>query len=115
MVSTTFLEARKEYPAARKQRDSEMISFAVRIRKDSFKPILVNDAEVSHMFGVARSTIWEWVDAGEFPEPKRVGRVRMRDGRERSRRTFWNRDDVELFARCRNMAEFRRLKQQRDA
>jgi predicted DNA-binding transcriptional regulator AlpA len=89
-----------------------MISFAVRIRQDLPESLLLNDAEVARLLGCARSSIWVWLDAGEFPEPKRIGKFRSSDGRQRSGRTVWHRHDIELFARCRNMAEFRRLKQE---
>jgi hypothetical protein len=90
-----------------------MISLAVRIRDNLPGLMLLSDAEVAYLLGVARSTIWSWVDAGEFPPPKRVGKARRGDGRNRACRSFWHRDDIELFARCRSMAEYRRLKLQR--
>jgi predicted DNA-binding transcriptional regulator AlpA len=91
-----------------------MISFAVRIRDNLPERLLLSDAEVAHRLGVARSTIWSWVDAGEFPPPKRVGKARRSDGKHRACRSFWHREDIELFARCRSMAEFTRLKRRQE-
>jgi hypothetical protein len=88
-----------------------MLSFAVKIRKNLPDPLLLNDAEVAALLGVARSTIWIWVDRREFPEPKRVGKRRSPTGVLHACRSFWHREDVELFARCRDMGEYRRLKQ----
>jgi excisionase family DNA binding protein len=87
-----------------------MLSFAVRIRKDLPASLLLNDREVATLLGCSRSTVWAWLDAGEFPEPRRFGRSRMSDGRQRSGRTFWRREDIELFVKCKDMAEYRRRK-----
>jgi excisionase family DNA binding protein len=59
----------------------------------------VRDGDVAVMLGVHRSTVWRWLDAGLIPAPRRVGG-----------RTLWSREEVELFARCRSMAEFQRLR-----
>ena len=63
------------------------------------RALWVADADVAAMLGVHRSTVWRWLDAGLIPPPRRVGR-----------RTLWCREEVELFARCRSMAEFERLR-----
>ena len=89
-----------------------MISFAIRVRDNLSERLLLNDAEVAALLGISRSTVWTWVDAGLFPMPKRVGRSQGNTGRQRACRTFWHRDDIELFARAQNMAEYRRLKRQ---
>ncbi len=87
-----------------------MLFFAVKVRNHLVEPLLLNDAEVARLLGCARSSVWAWLDAGQFPEPKRVGKFRLADGRQRSGRTFWYRADIQLFARCRDMAEYRKLK-----
>jgi hypothetical protein len=51
-----------------------------------------SDAEVAHLLGVARSSIWAWVDAGKSPPPKRVGQARRADGSHRACRAFWHRE-----------------------
>ena len=66
-------------------------------KRDPVRALWVADADVAVMLGVHRSTVWRWLDAGLIPPPRRVGR-----------RTLWCRDEVELFARCRSMAEFER-------
>ena len=63
------------------------------------QPLWIPDCEVAALLAVARSTVWRWLDAGLIPPPRRVGR-----------RTLWAREEVELFARCRTMAEFERLR-----
>lgn len=63
------------------------------------KPLLISDAEVAALLGVARSTVWRWLDAGLIPAPRRLGG-----------RTLWALRDVELFSRCRSLAEFERLR-----
>jgi predicted site-specific integrase-resolvase len=92
-----------------------MISLAVRIRQNLPNPLWLSDVEVAALLGISRSTVWAWLDRGDFPPPtKRIGKARTSHGRERSCRTLWHRDDVELFARCRSMVEFKRLKCQRE-
>ncbi len=59
-------------------------------------------AEVGRLLRVHRSTVWRWLDRRLIPEPRRVGG-----------RTWWSRRDLELFLRCSSMAEFRRLRHQR--
>jgi excisionase family DNA binding protein len=66
-------------------------------RGDGVRPLWITDHEVAALLAVARSTVWRWLDAGLIPPPRRVGR-----------RTLWCRAEVELFARCRTMAEFER-------
>jgi predicted DNA-binding transcriptional regulator AlpA len=89
-----------------------MISFAIRVREILTERLLLNDAEVAALLGISRSTVWTWLDAGELPAPKRVGRSQEGTRRQRACRTLWHRGDIELFARCQSMAEYRRLKQQ---
>lgn len=36
-------------------------------------PPLARTKEVAHALGVHRSTLWEWVKSGTFPEPLKVG------------------------------------------
>jgi excisionase family DNA binding protein len=56
---------------------------------------------VAALLGVHRSTVWRWLEQGLIPEPRRLGG-----------RTLWPRADIALFARCRSMAEYRRLRQE---
>lgn len=90
-----------------------MILFSAR-RLRSTDPLWITDADVAALLGVSRSTVWVWVDEGRIPEPHRVGAssINTRGGRRRSRATRWYRPDIELFADCRNMADFRRRKRQ---
>jgi excisionase family DNA binding protein len=55
--------------------------------------------EVAALLHVHRSTIWRWLEQGLIPQPRRLGG-----------RTLWSRADIELFAQCNSMGEFRRLK-----
>jgi predicted DNA-binding transcriptional regulator AlpA len=66
---------------------------------EGVRALWVTDAVVAAMLGVHRSTIWRWLDGELIPAPRRVGR-----------RTFWSREEIELFARCTSMSEFRRLR-----
>jgi predicted DNA-binding transcriptional regulator AlpA len=66
---------------------------------DGVRRLWVPDSVVAAMLGVHRSTIWRWLDQKLNPMPHRVGR-----------RTLWSLEEVELFARCSSMAEFRRLR-----
>jgi predicted DNA-binding transcriptional regulator AlpA len=63
------------------------------------RPLWIADAEVARMLNVHRTTVWRWREQELIPPPRRVGG-----------RTFWSRLDIELFAGCRSMSEFRRLK-----
>jgi prophage regulatory protein len=83
--------------AARQEARCSMIN--PRNTKCDVRALWVADADVAAMLGVARSTVWRWLDAGLIPQPRRVGR-----------RTLWCREEVELFARCHSMAEFERLR-----
>jgi excisionase family DNA binding protein len=58
--------------------------------------------EVAALLGIHRSTVYRWLDQGLIPPPRRIGG-----------RTVWARADVELFAECRSMAEFRGLRARR--
>ena len=50
--------------------------------------------QVCLMIGVARATIYRWVDAGVFPEPKKLSAYR-------SGRIAWLEDDVLNWMRTR--------------
>ena len=67
--------------------------------EEGVRALWVTDAVVAAMLGVHRSTIWRWLDGELIPAPRRIGR-----------RTLWSREEIELFARCTSMAEFRRLR-----
>jgi predicted DNA-binding transcriptional regulator AlpA len=54
---------------------------------------------VGAILGIHRSTVWRWLEQGLIPRPRRVGG-----------RTLWAQADIELFAGCGSLAEFRRLK-----
>lgn len=71
----------------------------LRAPKNGVEALWVADRDVAVILGVARSTIWRWLDAGLIPPPRRIGG-----------RTLWCREEVELFAGCRSMAEFERLR-----
>ncbi len=43
--------------------------------------------KVAKRFGVARSTIWRWLDEGSFPTPYRFGRLTVR----------WHEEDLKQF------------------
>jgi predicted DNA-binding transcriptional regulator AlpA len=58
--------------------------------------------EVSALLHVHRSTIWRWLDQALIPPPGRIGG-----------RTLWLRADIELFARCTSLSEFRKQKARR--
>jgi excisionase family DNA binding protein len=70
-------------------------------RGPDLQALWLPDAAVAALLGVHRSTIWRWLDQGLIPQPRRVGG-----------RTRWVRAEIELFARCSSMAEFRRLRRQ---
>ena len=91
-----------------------MLGFAVRRREPDAPPDWLCDVDVAARLGIDRATVWRWADAGLIPEPRRVGVIRTESGRTRSRTTRWLRADIELFVRSRDMAEFRRLKRERD-
>ena len=88
-----------------------MLGFAVRRREPECQPRWLADVDVAARLGIGRSTLWRWVDQGLVPQPIRVGRVQRSDGRTRSQASRWRAADIELFQECRNMAEFRRRKQ----
>jgi excisionase family DNA binding protein len=67
--------------------------------RPGLQALWIADTEVAGMLGVHRSTVWRWLDQGLIPPPRRIGA-----------RTLWLRADVELFARCGSLGEFRRLK-----
>ena len=62
-------------------------------------PLWITAEEVAALLGIHRSTVWRWIDQELLPPPRRIGG-----------RTLWLRADVELFARCSSLGEFRRLK-----
>jgi len=47
----------------------------------------MRDEEVAKRFGVARSTIWRWVQLGCFPKPYRLGPSTTR----------WHQKDIVAF------------------
>lgn len=53
---------------------------------------LLKRADVARMFGVIPETVREWVRAGKFPEPIRVGRM-----------LFFRPDDVRRFLESKGM------------
>ncbi len=63
------------------------------------RPLWIAAEEVAALLGVHRSTVWRWLDRGLIPSPRRIGG-----------RTLWLRADVESFAGCASLSEFRRLK-----
>jgi excisionase family DNA binding protein len=62
----------------------------------------IADTEVAALLHVHRSTVWRWLDQGLIPQPRRSGG-----------RTLWSRADIELFAECSSLVEFRRLRAHR--
>jgi excisionase family DNA binding protein len=58
--------------------------------------------DVAALLGIHRSTVYRWLDQGLIPPPRRIGG-----------RTLWSRADIELFAECSSLAEFRRLRAHR--
>jgi excisionase family DNA binding protein len=72
-----------------------------RNRGPDLQALWLPDVAVAALLGVHRSTIWRWLDQGLIPQPRRVGG-----------RTRWVRAEIELFARCSSMSEFKRLRQQ---
>jgi excisionase family DNA binding protein len=81
-----------------------MDKFSRRRHNFTAQPLWVGADEVAVLLGVHRSTVWRWLEQGLIPEPCRVGG-----------RTLWPLADVELFARCRSVAEFRRRKSRPDS
>ena len=58
-------------------------------------------AEVSHVTGLAESTIWEYArKSSDFPRPYRVG----------ARATAWRSDEIELWMRTRPRVERKQFK-----
>jgi excisionase family DNA binding protein len=64
--------------------------------------LCIRAQEVAALLGIHRSTVWRWLEQDLIPRPRRIGG-----------RTLWSRADVELFAQCSSMTEFRRLKARR--
>jgi excisionase family DNA binding protein len=63
------------------------------------RPLWITAEEVAALLHVHRSTVWRWLEQGLIPQPRRLGG-----------RTLWSLADIELFAQCNSMGEFRRLK-----
>jgi excisionase family DNA binding protein len=72
-----------------------------RKRSPDLQALWIRDVAVAALLGIHRSTVWRWLDQKLIPQPRRVGG-----------RTLWSREEIELFARCGSMAEFRRLRRQ---
>jgi excisionase family DNA binding protein len=70
-------------------------------RLSGLRALWIRAEDVAALLGIHRSTVWRWLDHGFIPAPRRIGG-----------RTLWLREDIELFARCSSLAEFRRLKAQ---
>lgn len=88
--------------------------FAVRRRDPEARAEWLADADVAARLGIDRATVWRWLDAGQIPEPIRLGKVQIYPGRLRTRSTRWRRTDIDLFVEAGNMAEFHRLKKERN-
>jgi excisionase family DNA binding protein len=71
-------------------------------RHSGLQALWIGAEEVAALLGVHRSTIWRWLEQDLIPRPRRIGG-----------RTLWSRADIELFAKCSSMAEFRRLRAHR--
>ena len=89
-----------------------MLGLAVKRRDDDPRRLWLNDIEAAAILGMNRTTLLSWVADGLAPPPKRVGKVLTQYGRTRSRKTSWLRADIELFAECGTMKEYKRRKRQ---
>ena len=55
---------------------------------------LLNVKQVCYILGVARATLYRWVDNGNFPEPKKLSKTR-------SGRIAWSEGDVQAWIAAR--------------
>jgi excisionase family DNA binding protein len=79
-----------------------MTSRSCKEQSSSLAPLWIPDKTVAVLLGIHRSTVRRWLEQGLIPRPRRIGG-----------RTLWSRADIELFAECSSMAEFRRLRARR--
>jgi predicted DNA-binding transcriptional regulator AlpA len=91
-ASAAILEAIKvlrEVEAALETEELKQVELAARQRVDGelSLSLLMRRREVAKFLSLKQATIWRWTRDGQFPRPRRIGRV-----------TFWLRADVIAWA-----------------